>query len=152
MSAAIGFCTAILSAIFNGSFASLFKFVKMQNLNIHPMVFMLYVSCGVFLSSWLVVPFFQFNQEVADDDAGTSMTFSGLGFVGGILFVIAIAASFKAVEQIGVALGQVFLNYSFSTCDISQFSLSLPILGHLGRYCNNRFLFVGFSCLWRRSE
>jgi len=106
MSAA-GFIAAVLSAVFNGSFASVFKTERVERVQLHPLLFQLYVSIGVFLSSMLTLPFVIFNRDFVDDnDVGTSITFTWLGLVAGTLFVLAITFSFSAIEHIGVALGQ----------------------------------------------
>lgn len=41
-----------------------------------------------------------------DDNIGTKFVFSYLGLVGGFLLVVALAASFLAIDNIGVALAQ----------------------------------------------
>ena len=56
----LGLLCAIGSAVFNGSFAVLFKTDPMVRLAIHPMVFQLYVCLGIFVSSNLLVPFWSF--------------------------------------------------------------------------------------------
>eukprot|EP00591_Stephanopyxis_turris_P002744 CAMPEP_0195522182 /NCGR_PEP_ID=MMETSP0794_2-20130614/20089_1 /TAXON_ID=515487 /ORGANISM="Stephanopyxis turris, Strain CCMP 815" /LENGTH=350 /DNA_ID=CAMNT_0040651873 /DNA_START=15 /DNA_END=1067 /DNA_ORIENTATION=- len=108
MSKAAGLFCAIGSAVFNGSFSALFKTDNMNELFIHPMVFQLYASIGVFVSSWLVVPFFQFNKDILQEDhvVGDVFKFSPMGAIAGFLFVVAISASFLAVDDIGVALAQ----------------------------------------------
>ena len=50
----LGLFLAVLSAVFNGSFAAFSKF-KSATL-VHPFVFNLYLSVGVFCSSLLVLP------------------------------------------------------------------------------------------------
>jgi glucose uptake protein GlcU len=98
----LGFVYAVISAIFNGSFTSPFK-----GLDTAPIVFQLYFSIGVFISSLFVLPFLRYNDNILDDDGiGTSFEFTGLGMVAGIICVIAVWASFHAVDRIGVALGQ----------------------------------------------
>jgi glucose uptake protein GlcU len=104
---------AILSAIFNGSFAALFKTKKMVALDIHPMVFQLYACGGIFVSSWLVLPFLSSNPDLFQDDddddehhVGDTFRLSGYGVVAGFLFVLAVSGSFNAVHDIGVALAQ----------------------------------------------
>lgn len=95
---------SIGSAFFNGTFSSPYK--KVSHLNLHPMVFQLYSSIGVFLSSWLVVPFLPFNDSITDDEAGQKFAFSSLGLVAGVLFVLANFCSLRAISLLGVALGQ----------------------------------------------
>lgn len=103
----VGYLCAILSACFNGTFAVPFKLESVKKYQIAPTVFQFYVAIGVFISSWLAVPFLPYNHAIADDDqAGTSFMFSWLGCVAGALFVFAISCSFLAVELIGLALAQ----------------------------------------------
>eukprot|EP00551_Chaetoceros_affinis_P010538 CAMPEP_0203668180 /NCGR_PEP_ID=MMETSP0090-20130426/4873_1 /ASSEMBLY_ACC=CAM_ASM_001088 /TAXON_ID=426623 /ORGANISM="Chaetoceros affinis, Strain CCMP159" /LENGTH=332 /DNA_ID=CAMNT_0050532549 /DNA_START=82 /DNA_END=1077 /DNA_ORIENTATION=+ len=100
MSAELGIIYAIASAIFNGSFTTLFKTRRMVDLSIHPIIFQLYVSCGVFLSSWLVIPFVHMNRE-----GGGFFSFC-MGLLAGALFIFAVYASFQAIDYIGIALAQ----------------------------------------------
>jgi len=107
MTATAGILCAVTSAFFNGSFAALFKTEEMAVLNISPVVFQLYVSAGVFLSSWIVIPFLKYNPEMLGDmQIGRTFEFSPLGLVGGFLLVLALYGSFQAVDRIGLALGQ----------------------------------------------
>ena len=100
-----GFICALISAAANGSFIIPYKHPQMRE--VRPLVFQFYCACGVMLSSFLLVPFFPYNDRIEDDDeAGTSFRFSGLGFVAGMIFVISMVLSFSAVELIGVALAQ----------------------------------------------
>lgn len=101
----LGLVLAGLSAVFNGSFASVFKLPQVASANLDPILFQLYVSTGVFLSSAIASPFFfyygngTFQQELA-------VFYEPLGLAAGTLFVISISFSFAAVQYIGVALGQ----------------------------------------------
>mmetsp|Transcript_24371 Transcript_24371/g.37546 ORF Transcript_24371/g.37546 Transcript_24371/m.37546 type:complete len:349 (+) Transcript_24371:328-1374(+) len=107
MSSTVGLCCAVGSAIFNGSFAALFKTKKMVALNIHPLTFQLYVCCGIFLSSWLVLPFLDKNPSLLQDETvGSTFCFSHHGVLAGFLFVLAVTGSFNAVNEIGIALAQ----------------------------------------------
>lgn len=102
-----GFGFAILSAIFNGCYAVPFKLKRVADLKIQPIVFQLYVSLGVFLSGWCVVPFLQYNDVIArDSSAGKTMCFSLLGALGGALFVVSIAGSFYAIGLLGMTTAQ----------------------------------------------
>lgn len=103
----IGFILAALSAVFNGSFASVFKLPKVAAAGLDPILFQLYVSMGVFLSSFIAIPFFVYNVELTGSAAaGTTFVFEPLGLAAGALFVLAISFSFAAVQYIGIALGQ----------------------------------------------
>ena len=82
-----GYIAASLSAVFNGSFASLFKFDGVAKKKLHPMLFQFYVSIGVFISSVLCIPFLYLNQEISDDNSGTLFVFSYLGIIAGSLLV-----------------------------------------------------------------
>ena len=62
--AAIGYFAAVLSAAFNGSFAAVFKTKRVAAANLDPLLFQLYVSVGVFCSSWLVLPFLSYNTAI----------------------------------------------------------------------------------------
>lgn len=118
---AVGIVCAIGSAVFNGSYTSLFKTRRMARIDIHPIVFQLYVCMGIFLSSWLVVPFFDYNDALVSSSSSASssaaasppeksshyhLQFSTAGMIAGFLFVLAASASFLAVQKIGVALAQ----------------------------------------------
>ena len=105
--AGLGYLLGALSAVFNGSFASIFKTEKVAAVNLDPMLFQLYVSAGVFLSSFVVIPFLGYNPDLSGKPAaGTDLVFEPLGLVAGALFVLAISFSFLAVCNVGVALGQ----------------------------------------------
>lgn len=97
-----GTLLAIASAFFNGSFSVLFKTKRMVDLSIHPIIFQLYVSWGVFLSSLFVLPFAAYD----DKELSFLQNFSLGGISAGALLVVAISASFKAIDHIGVALAQ----------------------------------------------
>lgn len=97
--------SAIGSAVFNGSWTGPFK--ACDHLRVHPSIFTVYASTGVFLSSWLVLPLFQYNDDFfADDGSGTKFDFSPLGTVAGFLFVAAALCVFNAVNNLGVAMAQ----------------------------------------------
>jgi len=107
-----GFIAAGLSAIFNGSFAAVFKTQRVASVGLHPFLFQLYVSVGVFLSSMLcLVPsFMSFNPGLTGNaNAPTTPAFTGYGLIAGALFVLAITFSFDAVDKIGIALGQGYV-------------------------------------------
>jgi len=106
----LGLLAAIGSAVLNGSFIAPKMFItddEGNSMTVKPMVFQLYCAVGVFVSSILVIPLCEFNADFGSDDGvGTAFEFSPLGFLAGILFVVAIVFSFLAVESIGLALGQ----------------------------------------------
>lgn len=109
----VGYIAAVLSAVFNGSFTSPYKIERVAKFNLHPILFTQYVSIGAFLSSLLVIPFLPYNKYVTkfddddvDDRVATDFVFSWLGLIAGALLVVALGASFLAIEKIGVALAQ----------------------------------------------
>lgn len=109
----VGYIAAVLSAVFNGSFTSPYKIERVAKFNLHPILFTQYVSIGAFLSSLLVIPFLPYNRYVTkfdddetDDREATDFVFSWLGLIAGALLVVALGASFLAIERIGVALAQ----------------------------------------------
>ena len=106
---ALGYAAAVLSALFNGSFTTPYKLKQVADCNLHPIFFMLYVSCGVFLSGWLCIPFLPYNGEIVDDDdAGTGIVFHYCGFIAGAILVVAFSATFQAIDV------STFAAYEFS--------------------------------------
>ena len=97
MPALAGLGLAALSAVFNGSFVSFAKLVPAEAA-VHPIVFNLYLSFGVFLSSCAVAPFLPL--------LGSPPLVCPLGAVAGLIFVGASSLSFVAVENVGVSSGQ----------------------------------------------
>ena len=93
-----GYIAAIGSAFLNGSFTSPWK--HLGSLQLHPIVFQLYCSCGVFLSSWLAVPLFRYNA-IFCESAGRHFVVSPLGVFSGMIFVLANFSSFNAVKHLG---------------------------------------------------
>jgi len=97
----IGLLCAVGSAFFNGSFTVPFKLRKSDNDGgssiVHPIVFTLYVSIGVSLSSWLLIPFL-------NNTTNSLICFPAI--ISGWLFVLGVAASFLAIDYIGMALAQ----------------------------------------------
>ena len=93
-----GFVFAILAAAFNGCWVAFFKIPSVAKHQLHPVLFNLYVSVGVFISSWFVVPFF--------GRVGASVAFTWYGFLAGTLFVLAGSFSFIAAGEIGLSTGQ----------------------------------------------
>ena len=92
----LGILCAIGSALFNGSFAVLFKTEKLVRLAIHPMTFQLYVCGGILLSSGLAVTALPSSFSVV----------TPWGLVAGGLLVLAVSTSFYAIAEIGVAVAQ----------------------------------------------
>lgn len=150
----LGITLAVISAIFNGSFTILFKTTHMVNLSINPIIFQLYVSWGVFLSSWFVLPFvLNENKESFLD------SFSAMGIIAGGLFVLAISASFQAIDYVGVAVAQgiwggiaMVISYIWGTflfgeipsnIGLSVFALCLLVTG---------VLFIAFCEMLGRSK
>ena len=92
----VGLILAVLSAVFNGSFAGFAKFESAAL--VHPLVFNLYLSVGVQLSSFFVLPFMPLIHSPP--------LFCPLGVLAGLLFVGASSLSFVAVSYIGLSTGQ----------------------------------------------
>merc|ERR1711865_448247 len=102
-----GLIAAIISAICNGSFAAVAKLDAVEKSNINPILFNTYVCCGVFVSTWLVLPFLNFNTTFADNDnAGETFKFEPLGLIAGLLLVCAFTFSFLAIPRVGLSVGQ----------------------------------------------
>jgi len=102
-----GLIAAIISALCNGSFAAVAKLDAVEKSDINPIVFNTYVSMGVFVSSFLVLPFLHFNPTFADNDnAGESFQFEPLGLIAGFLLVCAFTFSFLAIPKVGLSVGQ----------------------------------------------
>eukprot|EP00471_Norrisiella_sphaerica_P014249 CAMPEP_0184495232 /NCGR_PEP_ID=MMETSP0113_2-20130426/30731_1 /TAXON_ID=91329 /ORGANISM="Norrisiella sphaerica, Strain BC52" /LENGTH=352 /DNA_ID=CAMNT_0026881329 /DNA_START=1 /DNA_END=1059 /DNA_ORIENTATION=- len=108
VSPAVGYIVAVLSAVFNGSFPAAFKIPMVARCDLHPMLFQLYVSFGVFLSSWLVLPFMEFNGTLtgADGKHTPAFPFPYLGVIAGMIFVLSVVFSFAAIPFIGLAMAQ----------------------------------------------
>ena len=103
--AEVGYIAAVLSAVFNGSFTTPYKLRFVADYKLHPILFMLYVSTGVFLSSWLIIPILPYNDNIIDDDEiGTSFAFTPFGLLAGCLLVIALSSTFLAIAELGVCL------------------------------------------------
>ena len=95
----LGYVAAVLSAVFNGSFTTPYKYKRVAACSLHPILFMLYVSTGVFVSSWAILPFLRFNDRVVDDDdAGTTFVFHYCGVAAGAILVLAFSATFQAID------------------------------------------------------
>lgn len=148
---AVGLLCAVLSAVFNGSFTVPFKAAaasshsdqRRNSLEVHPIVFTLYVSVGVFLSSMIMVaPFLP------------AISINIPSILAGFLFVLGVSASFHAVDLIGMALSQgiwagsaTVVSYVWGTIVFgdypahplwSVFGLMLLVIGVVGiAFCND---------------
>ena len=146
MNATIGIILATLSGIFNGSFTALFKTPKMTSLSLHPIIFTLYVSLGVVLSSSFVFVYLLLTER---HERSLVDYVTGMGIIAGGLFVSAISASFLAVESIGVALAQgiwggmaMLVSYTWGTLLFGEVPLHL-----WGSMVSLVFLIVGVCCV-----
>ena len=93
----VGLAIAVVSAIFNGSFVAFAK-GKSAGL-VHPFVFNLYLSLGVFGSSLAVIPF-ALSAPLSPSLA------CPFGLLAGFLFVGASSLSFLATSHVGLSTGQ----------------------------------------------
>jgi len=97
-----GFLLALSSAMFNGSFMVFSKLPSVRSAEVHPLIFQLYTSIGVFLSSLLTIPFIlHYYDSIFPTAAGF-----GFGLLGGALFVFAVAFSLLAVPLAGLSISQ----------------------------------------------
>jgi hypothetical protein len=95
---AVGYLLAVLSSVFNGSFVAFAKLQSVASVDLHPILFNFYVTCGVAASSCLVIPWVL---------AGTGeLRFVYQGAIGGCLFVGASSLSFVAAKNLGLSTGQ----------------------------------------------
>ena len=119
---------ACASAVFNGSFAALQKLDSVAKCDLHPVLFMLYNCTGVFLSSWLAIPFLPALSRLPPTSifrAGNDVwEFTPLGLAAGSLYVLAIFFSFSAVPRVGVSIGQG--NTPLSLLSVCLVCLGLP--------------------------
>jgi glucose uptake protein GlcU len=104
-STASGYAYAIFACITNGSFLVPFKFHTIAALKIHPIVFQLYASIGIFISSWVAAAFLPINSDFVNG-AGSRLVFVPFGFLGGVIMVLSMTFGFMATRKIGVALAQ----------------------------------------------
>lgn len=83
--------------------------LQVAKYELEPMVFQLYVSIGVFLSSMVAIPLIRpFNDDVVDTggDKSPVFPFPPLALVAGALFVVSVSLSFAAIRYVGIALAQ----------------------------------------------
>lgn len=92
------FVAAILSAVFNGSFAAFSKLRPVRVSRIDPIVFNLYCCLGVALSSFAATPLLA--------RAGLAIGVSSWGVLAGSLFVLAVLFSFLAIPLAGLSVSQ----------------------------------------------
>ena len=96
MASAVGLSLAVLSAVFNGSFAA---FSKLESAGlVHPFIFNLYLALGVWASSCAVLPFMGL--------LGHPPAVVPLGALAGALFVGASSLSFVACANVGLSTAQ----------------------------------------------
>ena len=95
---AVGFVLAGLSALCNGSFASLRKVEAVQRVSVTDIQFNLYLSLGVFLSSICSIAVIPFT--------GKDIGLCWQGVLAGMLLAIAGLFSFLAVSHVGVSVAQ----------------------------------------------
>lgn len=154
--ALVGYLAAVLSAVFNGSFTSPYKIESVAQYDLHPILFTQYVSIGAFLSSLLIIPLLPYNKYITsfddddvEDDVATKFVLSWLGLIAGALLVIALGASFLAIEKIGVALAQgtfggtaIIVSYIWGTVIFgeSPSNVALSVIGLI-------ILIIGVMCI-----
>lgn len=108
------------------------------------------------MSSLLVIPFLPYNKYVTkfddddvDDRVATDFVFSWLGLVAGALLVVALGASFLAIEKIGVALAQgtfggtaIIVSYIWGTVIFGESPSNLAL-----SVCGLLLLIAGVLCI-----
>ncbi len=100
-----GFVFAVIAAVCNGSFLVPFKAKAVMELRVDPLIFQIYASIGIFIASWFLVIFIQFNPDFVSGTS-TQFTFVPLAAVAGCFVVLSMTFSFFATRIIGVALAQ----------------------------------------------
>ena len=95
---AVGYLLAVLSSVFNGSFVAFAKLQSVASVDLHPILFNFYVTCGVAASSCLVIPLVLARPG--------ELRFVYQGAIGGCLFVGASSLSFVAAKNLGLSTGQ----------------------------------------------
>ncbi|CEM31581.1 unnamed protein product [Vitrella brassicaformis CCMP3155] len=126
-----GLLVGALSAVFNGSFAAVMKFVRVQ---LDEMVFMTYCCLGVALSSIIALLFLPLNDTIAGAGVGTSLAFTSYGLAAGALLVGAFTFSFLAVAKAGVSIGQgvwcgtaIIVSYLWGTLAFGDVITNVPL-------------------------
>ena len=104
----LGLICAILSAVFNGSFAAIGKIPGASD--VHPFVFVFYLSIGVFVSSLAVIALQPLGASYNSDSiviSGSSVpVFAPFGILAGFLFVGSVCAAFTAIPLVGLSIAQ----------------------------------------------
>ena len=98
MVVAVGYLLAVLSSVFNGSFVAFAKLQSVASVDLHPILFNFYVTCGVAASSCLAIPWVLAGHG--------ELRFVYEGAIGGFLFVGASSLSFVAAKNLGLSTGQ----------------------------------------------
>jgi len=93
----VGFLYAIGSFLFNGTFPLTNKIDRVASTNINPLIFNIYFSIGVVLSSLCCLFYLLI--------AGESFEFTAWGLLGGFFIVAAGFCTFLAIPRIGVCVG-----------------------------------------------
>jgi hypothetical protein len=98
MVVSVGYLLAVLSSVFNGSFVAFAKLQSVASVDLHPILFNFYVTCGVAASSCLAIPWVLAGHG--------ELRFVYEGAIGGFLFVGASSLSFVAAKNLGLSTGQ----------------------------------------------
>lgn len=95
----------ILAIIFDGAYLLPFKSFYIQSLHIGPLLYLLYVSIGLFLMQWLLLAFLPVNSSFVSTGSN-DFHFSNLALVSGLLLVFGMTANYYAIGKIGLARTQ----------------------------------------------
>jgi len=101
VSTAAGFVCTIIAILSNGSFAAFVKIPRVQQCKMEPLTFVLFLTLGVALSSFVSPLFYSVLP-----DAPPHAVFTWWGFLGGFLFTMSSVFSFTAIKFVGLALAQ----------------------------------------------
>eukprot|EP01113_Clastostelium_recurvatum_P042841 TRINITY_DN6986_c0_g1_i2.p1 TRINITY_DN6986_c0_g1~~TRINITY_DN6986_c0_g1_i2.p1 ORF type:complete len:371 (+),score=66.57 TRINITY_DN6986_c0_g1_i2:321-1433(+) len=146
---AYGFTAALISILFFGSNSLPLKSKRVVEAKTDPMVFQLYYSLAIFITSWLALLYEHVRH-------GSSFEFTYIGIVASSLWVPASVLSFFAIQYIGLSIAQgtwsgVTILISFlwgafkfqnhvNNVFLAIFSLVLLMIGVAGlSLCKNRF-------------
>ena len=143
-----GFVFAVIAAICNGSFLVPFKIKEVTDLKTEPLMFQLYASVGIFISSWILVAFISFNPQYVSGTS-TKFVFDPLAMLAGCLVVLSMSFSFFATRKIGVALAQgifgglaIIVSYIWGSVLFDE-QASSPVLSAFGII----FIVIGVTCI-----